>query len=146
MSESKEPFFRTKELELPETRFVRDIENRVLQGIVLQCLAEVEGITPIEGSFIQSLLSRATPSESIAGILAEQDSKTHAVRVKVEVNVCYGYSIPEIAEKIQVTVSEAITRFTGLHVGTVHVIFKELVPPSGPKRQQEGSASSSKMS
>ena len=33
----------TKEFELPETVFIRDIENKVFQSIVLQCLAQIDG-------------------------------------------------------------------------------------------------------
>ena len=42
----------TKEFELPETVFVRDIDSRVFQSIALQCLAKIEGIALLEGSFI----------------------------------------------------------------------------------------------
>jgi len=40
----------TKEFEIPETVFIRDIENKVFQSIILQCLAEIEGISLIEGN------------------------------------------------------------------------------------------------
>ena len=34
----------TKEFEIPETLFIRDIEDKVFQSIVLQCLAQIDGI------------------------------------------------------------------------------------------------------
>ena len=117
----------TQEFELPETLFVRDIENRVFQGIVLQCLSEVEGIGLIEGNLIDSLFNRGTP-EGISGITAEQDNKNHSVSVKIEVNVCYGVSIPEKADEIQTRISDEITKITGLHVSCVHVVFKNVIP------------------
>lgn len=116
----------TKEFELPETLFVRDIENRVFQGIVLQCLSEIEGIGLVEGNFIDNIFSRG--QEGIAGISAEQDNKNHSVNIKVEVNVQYGVSIPEKAEEIQTKISEEITRITGLHVSSIHLIFKNILP------------------
>ncbi len=76
----------TRELELPETTFIRDIENRVFQTIVLQCLAKIEGISLLEGKLLESFFSRDNV-EGISGIHAEQDSKNHSVSVKVEVNV-----------------------------------------------------------
>lgn len=117
----------TKEFELPETLFVRDIENRVFQGIVLQCLARIEGITLIEGNFIDSLLGRSGLEGNVKGINAEQDSKSQSVSIKVEVNICYGFSIPEKAEEIQSKITEDITRLTGLHVSCVHVVFKNVL-------------------
>lgn len=116
----------TKEFELPETVFVRDIEDRVFQGIVLHCLAWVDGITLLETNFIDNIFGRGN-LEGIKGITIEQETKNHSVSVKVEVNICYGTSIPEKAEEIQAKVAQEITRITGLHVSTVHVVFKGIV-------------------
>lgn len=116
----------TKEFHLPETFFIRDIENRVFQGIVLQCLSEIEGIGLVEGNFIDSIFSRG--QEGIAGIHVDQESKNQSVTVKIEINIQYGYSIPEKAEEIQTHVANEITKITGLHVSCVHVVFKNVLP------------------
>ena len=123
----------TKEFELPETIFSRDIENRVFQGIVLQCLSEIEGITLVEGNFIDNILGRGG-LEGVKGIAAEQDNRNHSVGIRLEVNICYGTSIPEKAEEIQSKVAEEITRLTGLHVSVIHVVFKNVVPYDPTKR------------
>lgn len=123
----------TKEFELPETIFSRDIENRVFQGIVLQCLSEIEGITLVEGNFIDNILGRGG-LEGVKGIAAEQDNRNHSISIRLEVNICYGTSIPEKAEEIQTKVAEEITRLTGLHVAVVHVVFKNVVPYDPSKR------------
>lgn len=117
----------TKEFELPETTFSHDIDNKVFQGIILQCLASIEDISLIEGNFIDSILGRSGP-ESIKGIVAEQDNKNQSVNIKIEVNICYGVSIPEKAEEIQLKIAEEIMRLTGLHVASIHVIFKNAIP------------------
>lgn len=114
----------TKEFELPETEYIRDIDNRVFQGIILQCLAKIPGISPVEGNFLDHVLGR---KEGIKGIHTEQDPKTHSISAKVEVAVAYGVSIPEKAEEIQTKVVQELVRMTGLHVSQVHVVFKELV-------------------
>lgn len=116
----------TKEFELPETLFVRDVENRVFQGIVLQCLARIDGIALVEGNFIDNILGR-TALESVKGIVIEQDNKNHSVGIRIDVNICYGYSIPEKAEEIQTACAEEITNLTGLHVSSVHVVFKNVI-------------------
>jgi len=116
----------TKEFELPETHYVRDIENRVFQGIVLQCLSGIEGVTLIEGNFIDNIFGR-TALEGLKGVYVEQDNKNHSVGIKIEVNIRYGYTIPEKAEEIQALVSDEITKLTGLHVSYVHVVFKSIV-------------------
>ena len=116
----------TKEFELPETLFVRDIENKVFQGIVLQCLSRIDGIALVEGNFIDNILGR-TALEGIKGVFIEQDNKNHSVGIRIDVNICYGNSIPEKAEEIQTVCAEEITKLTGLHVSSVHVVFKNVV-------------------
>lgn len=117
----------TKEFELPETIFSRDIENRVFQGIVLQCLSEIEGITLVEGNFIDNFLGRGG-LEGVKGIAAEQDNRNQSVSLRLEVNICYGTSIPQKADEIQTKIADEITRLTGLHVSMIHVVFKNVVP------------------
>lgn len=116
----------TRGFELPETLFIRDIENKVFQSIVLQCLGHIRGITLVEGNLFDHLLGRS--AEGVTGIYSEQDSKNQSVNVRVEVNIVYGVKIPEKAEEIQTKIAEEITKLTGLHVSSVHVIFKNVVP------------------
>lgn len=118
----------TKEFELPETLFVSDIDTRVFQGIVLQCLSEIEGITLVEGNFFDSFLGRTGPI--VNGIHSEQDSHKQSVNIKIEVNIAYGMPIPAKAEEIQTKVAEEITKLTGLRVASIHVVFKNIIPPS----------------
>ena len=116
----------TKELELPETVFIRDIETRVFQAIAMHCLSHIKGVAPIEGNLIDNLLGRDS-LDVIRGIYVEQDQKNHSVKVKIEVNVAYGTCIPDKAEEIQTKIAEDISQHTGLHVGCVHVVFKNLI-------------------
>ncbi len=125
----------TKEIELPKTLFVRDIENKVFQMIVLQCLMSIEDVSLSSGNLIDHLLGR-DPSERTAGITIEQDQKTHSVNVRVEVNILYGVSIPDKAEEIQSRIFQELSRLTGLHVSMVHVVFKGLIV-----REEEGAKS-----
>lgn len=115
-----------KEVELPETVYVRDIETKVFQSIVVQCLLGIEGIALVEGNLIDNLFGRE-PAERITGIAVEQDQKNHSIQVKLEVSVAYGISIPEKAEEIQTKVNQELSRLTGLHVSLVHVVFKNLI-------------------
>lgn len=116
----------TKEFELPETLFIRDIDNKVFQAIVLECLSQIEGVTLVESTFIDSIFGRST-TEGARGIQAEQDNKSHSVGIKLEVNIFYGVPIPEKADEIQTKIADEVTRLTGLHVSSVHVVFKNIV-------------------
>lgn len=117
----------TKEFELPDTLFISDIDTKVFQGIVLQCLSQIEGIALVEGNFIENIFGRGGP-EVGSGIHSEQDTNKQSVSIKIEVNISYGISIPEKAEEIQSKVVEEITKLTGLRVASVHVVFKNIIP------------------
>lgn len=123
----------TKELELPDTLFIRDIETRVFQTIALQTLSTIEGVSMLEGNLIDSFLGRDGP-DRIKGINVEQDQKKSSVKIKLEVNIAYGIPLPEKAEEIQSAIAKEISLLTGLHVSSVHVVFKNLIIP---KREGE---------
>ena len=118
----------TGEIELPETLFIRDIDSRVFQAIALQALAKIEGIGLLEGNLFDSLLGREV--ERVKGISVIQEQKNHSVEIRVEINVFYEVNIPQKAEEVQEKLVEEITKWTGLHVSSVHVLFKDLVYPN----------------
>ena len=126
----------SKEVDLPETLFVRDIENKVFQSIVVQCLLNIEGIAIVEGNLIDYFLGRE-PAERISGISVEQDPKTHSIQVKIEVNVAYGIVIPEKAQEIQMKIAQQLSELTGLHVSLVHVVFKNLITKEMSKQETQ---------
>lgn len=115
-----------KELVLPDTIFIRDIESKVFQSIIFRCIENIEGVETLEGSLFDSLLGRDT-LDGVKGIHVEQDQKNHAVNIRVEVNIAYGTCIPEKSEEIQAKIVQDISHLTGLHVGSVHIIFKNLI-------------------
>lgn len=125
----------TKEIDVPETIYIRDIETRVFQSITIKCLSSIEGIALLEGTLMDNLLGREG-LERIKGIYVEQDPKNQSVSIKVELNVYYGISLPEKSAEIQDVIVSEITRLTGLYVSSVHVVFKNLLLEK-PKLQQE---------
>lgn len=117
----------TKEFELPQTVFSRDIETRVIQVIILYCLGKIEGVGLMGANLIDTLFGRE--GERVKGIHVEQDSKNFQIKVNIEITVAYGVCIPEKAEEIQNKIVQDITRLTGLHVASVHVVIKGINPP-----------------
>lgn len=121
----------TKEFELPDTVFISDIDAKVFQGIVLNALSKVEGVTLFEGNFIDNIFGRSGP-EVGTGIQSEQDNANHSVSIKLELNIAYGLSIPEKTEEVQNRVVEEITRLTGLRVSSLHIVFRNIISGEQP--------------
>ena len=125
-----------KEFILPDTVFVRDVEGEVFQAIVVKCLSEIQDVALSGGNLIDHLLGR---EGLIKGVVIEQDEKNQSVGVRIEVNIAYGVSIPEKAAEIQAKVAETLTALTGLHVSSVHVVFKGLITKELAKEVHEES-------
>lgn len=126
-----------QELEVPETTFVRDIDNRVFQTLIAQLISQVSQVALAEGNFIDSLLGKR-PYEGSRAIQVEQDHKRHALKIRIEVAVEFGVMIPEKAEEIQSLIGSELPRMTGLHISTVHVVFKSILQAnSAPKKMIE---------
>lgn len=130
--------FYSKELELPDTLFVRDIDNRVFQHLVAQALARVPDVALVEGGFMQNILSRGN-TESVSAIHAEQDSQAKSLKIRVDLNIAYGVAIPEKAEEIQNLLNEELTRLTGLHVASIHLVFRGLIPQASERDTERDS-------
>ncbi len=126
----------TKELDLAETVYIRDIDNRVFQAIAIECLSKIEGISLLEGNLIDSFLGREG-ADRLKGISIEQDEKNHSVKLKVEINVLYGTSLPEKAEEIQTKIAHEVSHLTALHVAAVHVVFKNMISKDEMRKFKE---------
>lgn len=125
MGEKKgETMIDTGEFDLPETVYSRDIENRVFHGIIVKTLSRISGIGLVEGRFFDNLIGRL---DRIKGISTQQDPTTQSLKVKIEVGIQYGISIPQKAEEIQGAVVEDLVKMTGVRVSEVHVVFKQIL-------------------
>lgn len=116
-----------EELHYPDTTYIQNIDDRVFQSIVLECLTRISGVSIAAGNLFDSLLGRG--NDRLRGVHVAQEAKSHSVGIKVEVDIDFGLSIPQKSEEIQQEVSEAITTLTGLHVSSVHVVFKGVTHP-----------------
>lgn len=126
----------TKEFELPDTVFIRDIETGVFQSIVIQSLSEVKGVSLENEGILESFLG-LDGNGQIKGITVDQDPKSQSISVKVEVSIAFGIPIPEKAEEIQSLITERITKITGLHVAAVHIVFKNVYFPEGSVQEKK---------
>jgi uncharacterized alkaline shock family protein YloU len=115
-----------KELNFPETVFSSDIESKVFQGIVAHVISQIEGIQLVSKGLIDSLLNRDA-LENFSAIFIEQDEKQHSISIKIEIDIQFGVSIPEKAEEVQSKIIKAISSYCGLHVSSIHLIFKNII-------------------
>ena len=95
------------------------VADEVVAIIAGLAATEVEGVASMAGNITNELVSKLGMKNLSKGVKVEVAEKT--VSVEVALNISYGYSIPEVSEKVQDKVKSAIETMTGLSVAIVNV-------------------------
>ena len=95
------------------------VADEVVAIIAGLAATEVEGVASMAGNITNELVSKLGMKNLSKGVKVEVAEKT--VSVEVALNISYGYSIPEVSEKVQEKVKSAIETMTGLSVAIVNV-------------------------
>ena len=95
------------------------VADEVVAIIAGLAATEVEGVASMAGNITNELVSKLGMKNLSKGVKVEVAEKT--VSVEVALNISYGYSIPEVSEKVQEKVKSAIETMTGLSVAIVTV-------------------------
>ena len=95
------------------------VADEVVAIIAGLAATEVEGVASMSGNITNELVSKLGMKNLSKGVKVEVAEKT--VSVEVALNISYGYSIPEVSEKVQEKVKSAIETMTGLSVAIVNV-------------------------
>lgn len=95
------------------------VADEVVAIIAGLAATEVEGVASMAGNITNELVSKLGMKNLSKGVKVEVAEKT--VSVEVALNISYGYSIPEVSEKLQEKVKSAIETMTGLSVAIVNV-------------------------
>ena len=94
------------------------VADEVVAIIAGLAATEVEGVASMAGNITNELVSKLGMKNLSKGVKVEVAEKT--VSVEVALNISYGYSIPEVSEKVQEKVKSAIETMTGLSVAIVN--------------------------
>ena len=95
------------------------VADEVVAIIAGLAATEVEGVASMAGNITNELVSKLGMKNLSKGVKVEVAEKT--VSVEVALNISYGYSIPEVSEKVQEKVKYANETMTGLSVAIVKV-------------------------
>ena len=110
MAENRKTF-KIKSDQLGEVK----IADEVVAIIAGLAATEVEGVSSMAGNITNEIVSRLGMKNLSKGILVEV--LDDEVKVDVAINIDYGYSIPDVQEKVKST----IENMTGLTVAVVNV-------------------------
>ena len=97
-----------------------EIAKEVMEVIAGIAASEVEGVSSMRGNFatgVTEILGRKNHSKGVKVLEVNNDE----IKVEVYAVVKYGYSIPEVAEKIQENIRESVYNMTEVKVEMVNV-------------------------
>lgn len=92
-----------------------NIAEDVVAAIVADAIREIEGV----GAMSQNVTEQLSGKKAVRGVRVEEEGE--AVVIDLYLMVRYGYAIPEVARKVQESVSGAVGGMTGFPVKVVNV-------------------------
>ena len=95
------------------------IADEVVAIIAGLAATEVEGVDSMAGNITNELVGKLGMKNLSKGVKVAVTEET--VSVELSLNMKYGYSIPEVGEKVQDRVKSAIENMTGLSVLEVNI-------------------------
>ena len=104
-----------KEDQFGEIRVVDDVVT-IIAGLAA---TEVEGVGSMAGNITNEIVAKTGAKNLSKGVRV--DVIDGIVTADLNLNIKYGYAIPEVSGNVQGRVRTAIENMTGLEVGTVNV-------------------------
>ena len=107
-----------------------NINTGVLESIAAKAASEVEGVHKLHASVQNEIGGFMTRNRDRIGVKVRREN--NAIAIDTEIRLNYGYSVPEVAIKVQERVKEQILFMTDLVVQevNVHVVSIETEPTS----------------
>ncbi|WP_058307486.1 Asp23/Gls24 family envelope stress response protein [Gracilibacillus massiliensis] len=96
-----------------------EIAPEVLEVIAGIATTEIPGVSSMRGNFATGVAERLGKKAHGKGIKVELSNDT--VLIDVFIVVDYGHSVPNIAEKIQLNVRQAIENMTAIDIKEINV-------------------------
>ena len=107
--------FQIKSDEIGDIRVSEEVVA-IIAGIAA---TEVEGVSSMAGNITNEIVSKLGMKNLSKGIFVEL--LDNEVKIDVAINIAYGYSIPEVSEKVQDKVKTTVENMTGLEVAVINV-------------------------
>ena len=109
-----------KEDQFGEIRVVDDVVT-IIAGLAA---TEVEGVSSMAGNITNEIVAKTGAKNLSRGVRV--DVLDGIVTADLNMNIKYGYAIPEVSANVQERVRTAVENMTGLEVGTVNVRIASL--------------------
>lgn len=101
--------------------------TEVLKKIAGIAAGEVDGVVSMSGGVVEGIAARLGRKSHSTGVSVE--SADQEVTISLKIVVEYGKNIPEIYERLDGRVRDAIESMTGMNVVSVSVYVEDIIIP-----------------
>jgi uncharacterized alkaline shock family protein YloU len=101
------------------------IHKKVIASIASLASMEIEGVKRVGGDLKTNLHELLGNKKSLAGIKVDID-KNEEVRLEIPLIVKYGFNLPEIANKVQENVRNALEKMTSLMIRDINIMIQSI--------------------
>ena len=102
------------------------VHESVIASIIRKAVCSVDGVIRLAGNALVDNIAEFVGSRKVMDRAISIEMGDNSVAVEVQVVLEYGCNVPEIAENIQNTVTEEITRITGMRVTRIDIVVMDL--------------------
>jgi uncharacterized alkaline shock family protein YloU len=102
------------------------VHESVIASIIRKAACSVDGVVRLAGNALVDNIAEFVGSRKVMDRAISIEMGDNSVAVEVQVVLEYGCNVPEIAENIQNTVTEEITRITGMQVTRIDIVVMDL--------------------
>ena len=108
----------------------------MIATIVRKMACSVKGVSKISGSSFVDNIAEMVGSKKIHDRSIVVEMGESSVSVEVSINLYYGVSLPQVASAVQEAISGEIARLTGLKVGRVNIVVREIEDPEEEEQEE----------
>lgn len=106
------------------------ISEKAIISVVKRAACKVPGVTRLAaGTFVESIATMVCGTR-IPESIVKLDIKGNEVKIYLKINAAYGYNIPEVAMKVQNTVSDEVKFITEMDVKNVDIEVQDVEIPA----------------
>ena len=113
------------------------IHENVIDTIVRKMACSVKGVSKISGSSFVDNIAEMVGSKKIHDRSIVVEMGDSSVSVEVSINLFYGVSLPQVAAAVQEAIATEISRLTGLKVGRVNIVVREIEDPEDTQDEED---------
>ncbi len=96
------------------------VAGEVMSIIAGLSATEIDGVDSLAGNLTNDMITKSSPSKLSKGVRVASDSDNN-IKIKMALNLSYGYEIPKLCEQVQEKVKSTIESMTGMNVSTIDI-------------------------